>query len=312
MIDFYGEQLNVYRASLHTHSTTSDGKMTPDEVLKYYADAGYDVVCMTDHRKTNNIAGLNHCGMLVISGVELHPTGGRIARSHLLCINVPEDFDVSVAEGGEEGSNLMQQVIDAVNAAGGLCYFAHPYWCGFRSTEAAELTGLAGIEVYNTSTRYIGRAYNMQFWDELCDMDILLPALAVDDAHKPRDLFGGWTMICSSDRSPESIVSALREGRYYATQGPEFKRISYKDGIFEAEFTPVTSVIGISNQCRGFCAGVPNFEGDGEAPEITSCRFETAKLNTAGKVPIECNYFRLQIIDAEGRHAWTNPIRIEQ
>ena len=31
-----------------------------------------------------------------------------------------------------------------------------------------------------------------------------------------------------------------------------------------------------------------------------------------GKAVIKCNYFRLQIIDAEGRHAWTNPIPIAQ
>ena len=33
MIEFYGKKLNTYRANLHTHSTTSDGKFTPDEVM---------------------------------------------------------------------------------------------------------------------------------------------------------------------------------------------------------------------------------------------------------------------------------------
>ncbi len=309
-IDFYGKKLNAYRANLHTHSTRSDGKFTPDEILKLYSDEGYDVMCMTDHMRTSNIGELDPHGMLLLPGVELHPAGGRIRRAHLLGVNVPEDFDTSVADFTAEGDNKMQQVIDAVNAAGGLCYFAHPYWCGFRSDEIAPLRGLAGIEVYNTSTRYIGRQYNMQIWDELCDMGLPFPALAVDDVHRPRDLFMGWTEICCEERTRECVADALKRGSFYSTQGPKFKRLSFKDGIFEAEFTPVVTALGISNQCRGFCAGTPNFTGDGTAPEITGCRFEIANLFKPLKACVKCDYLRCQIVDAQGRHAWSNPIRI--
>ena len=312
MIDFYGKQLNAYRANLHAHSTTSDGQFAPDEVAKLYADEGYDVLCLSDHGRTNRLADIDAQGMLLLSGVELHPYGGRVYRGHLLCVNVPGDFDVSVALGGEVGDDRMQHVVDEVNSAGGLCYFAHPYWCGFRSEEIAALRGLAGIEVYNTSARYIGRAYNMQTWDELCDMGVRLPALAVDDFHRLRDFCGGWCVICCEERTPESVVSALRSGSFYSTQGPEFRRVSFSDGVFEAEFTPATSVIGLSNRCRGFCTGVPNFDGDGETPEITSCRFDMNKLLAPEKAAIRCDYFRCQIIDAQGRYAWTNPIPLFQ
>ena len=309
-IDFYGRTLNTYRANLHTHSTRSDGKFTPDEILKLYSAEGYDVMCMTDHMRTSNVTELDPHGMLLLPGVELHPAGGRIRRSHLLGVNVPEDFDVSVAAVTAEGENKMQQVVDAVNAAGGLCYFAHPYWCGFRAEEIAPLRGLAGIEVYNTSTRYINRQSNMQIWDELSDMGHIFPALAVDDVHRPRDLFMGWTEICCEERTRECVADALKRGSFYATQGPKFKRLSYKDGFFEAEFTPVVTAIGISNQCRGFCAGTPNFTGDGTAPELTSCRFEVAELFKPLKSIISCTYLRLEIVDAQGRHAWSNPIQI--
>lgn len=30
MIEFYGRKLNAYKASLHTHSTNSDGRFTPE------------------------------------------------------------------------------------------------------------------------------------------------------------------------------------------------------------------------------------------------------------------------------------------
>ena len=313
MIEFYGKKLNTYRANLHTHSTTSDGKYTPDEVMKLYSDEGYDVMCITDHRKTNRIADIDPHGMLLISGVELHPAGGRISRSHLLCVNVPEDFVTEeMAAQPVPGENHMQEIVDAVNAAGGLCFFAHPYWCGFRSEEVAALHGLAGIEVYNTSTRYIGRAYNMQLWDELCDMGLRFPALAVDDVHRAHDLFGGWSVICCEERTPECVLAALRAGSFYSTQGPQFKRLSFENGIFEAEFTPVTTAICVSNQCRGYCAAAPNKDGDGKTPEVTSLRFDVRNLFAASKAVINCDYLRCQLRDAQGRYAWSNPIFIPE
>ena len=315
MIEFFGKKLNTYRTNLHTHSTTSDGKYTPDEVMKIYADEGYDVLCMTDHLKVNRMAEIDSHGMLALCGVELHPSGGRIVRSHLLAVDVPEDFDTSVCKIEAPGCIPMQKTIDAVNEAGGLCFFAHPYWCGFRADEVAQLRGLAGIEVYNTSTRYIGRAYNMQIWDELCDMGTPYPAIAVDDVHKAHDLFGGWTEICAEERTHDAVMAALRSGSYYATQGPKFTRISYENGIFEAEFTPVTSAIGIANQCKGCCGAVPNKDGDGLTPEVTSIRCDLRTLFPASpllKVTVPCTYFRCQIIDAQGRHAWTNPIRVNR
>lgn len=309
-IDFFGRKLNTYRANLHTHSTLSDGEFSPDRVTELYSKEGYDVMCFTDHRRTSRISEIDPRGMLLLPGAELHPFGGRITISHLLCVNLPEDFDVSVSQRGSLGENHMQPTIDAVNAAGGLCYCAHPHWCGFRSEEVAALRGLAGIEVYNTSTRYIGKSYNMPIWDDILDMGCQLPALAVDDVHHAHDLFGGWTEICCEERTPECVVKALKNGDYYSTQGPRFKRLSYHDCVFEAEFTPVTTAIGVSNRCRGFCAGVPNFAGDGKAPEITSCRFDASGFFAPEKRSIKSTYLRLQIIDAQGRYAWSNPVAI--
>ena len=59
----------------------------------------------------------------------------------------------------------------------------------------------------------------MQVWDELSDAGIVLPAVAVDDTHRPRDLFKGWTMIAAKDASPASLLKALKRGEFYATQG---------------------------------------------------------------------------------------------
>ena len=302
MIEFYGKKLNAFRANLHTHSTTSDGKFTPDEVMERYSAEGYDVMCMTDHYKTNRLADIDPHGMLLLSGVELHPAGGRVVRSHMLCVNVPEDFvtEAMIAP-PVPGENRMQQLVDAVNAAGGLCYLAHPYWCGFRSEEIAALHGLAGIEVYNTSTRYIGKEYNMQIWDELLDAGFRYTALAVDDMHWEHDLFKGWTVILAPDKSPRSILHALEHGDFYASQGPSFERITLENGILSADFSPVMAAIAMRRQKGGYCAAIEDAMGPGsENKPVTHLELDVSKFQD--------NYLRIQLRDAQGRMAWSNPV----
>ena len=37
------------KVGLHTHTTLSDGRKSPQEVMQIYADAGYDYLALTDH-----------------------------------------------------------------------------------------------------------------------------------------------------------------------------------------------------------------------------------------------------------------------
>ena len=40
------------RGNLHTHTTVSDGKLTPEECIRLYKEKGYDFLCITDHHKS--------------------------------------------------------------------------------------------------------------------------------------------------------------------------------------------------------------------------------------------------------------------
>ena len=43
------EQVNQYTANLHAHTVKSDGRALPEELISNYADAGYDILAITDH-----------------------------------------------------------------------------------------------------------------------------------------------------------------------------------------------------------------------------------------------------------------------
>ena len=297
-MNYFGQELNEYKAALHTHSTTSDGRMEPDKVIQVYAEAGYDVLAFTDHRKANPVSTYKSRGMTLISGMELHPEGPRGIMWHILGLGLPEDFIYPDPATG-------QDAVDAVAAAGGISFCAHPYWCGFSSAEVAQLKGILGIEVYNTSTRYIGKEYNMQCWDELLDAGFHYNALAVDDMHWEHDLFKGFTVILAEDKSPESVMNALRKGAFYSSCGPRFSRIAIENGILHADFTPVISAIGVMRRSRGHCQAIEDIRGPGsENPEVTHLEIDLSRFKKL------TDYIRLQIQDKAGRYAWSNPIYI--
>lgn len=62
------------RIDLHTHSTASDGTLSPAELVVAAADAGLDVVAITDHDTTAGWAAAAHAlppGLVLVPGAEL-------------------------------------------------------------------------------------------------------------------------------------------------------------------------------------------------------------------------------------------------
>lgn len=295
-IDFYGSTLNVYKANLHTHSTVSDGRFTPQEVIDLYQAKGYDALALTDHRAFNSIENCDSKGLCLIHGIELHPAGPHDSAWHLLCLGVKEG-DVP----GDTAGMTPQQVIDRVKAAGGLVFAAHPYWCGFQYDQVMALEGLSGTEVWNTSCRYIGKAFNMQIWDDMLMHGKKYTALAVDDTHKELEAFFGWTMICAQDDSEKSLLEALEKGHFYSSMGPEFFKLRWENGVLEAEYSPCREVNVLTSANRGW----PIRLVEEKTPLSTGFRLELPQVL---ENPGTFKYLRIQIIDENGKYAWSMPV----
>ena len=78
------------RIDLHAHSTASDGTCTPAELVRAAADAGLDVVAITDHDTTDGWEPALRAlppGLTLVRGAELScrwSDGGRPISLHLL------------------------------------------------------------------------------------------------------------------------------------------------------------------------------------------------------------------------------------
>ncbi len=309
-MDFWGKKYKrPLKTSLHLHSRTSDGRYTPQEVVDLYATAGYDVIELTDHSKTNAMSKLDAKGTILLSGMEMHPKIKRGNTWHLLAVNVPEDFPV-------QDKKTDQEAVDAAIAAGGLVFVAHPYWGSFNAKDVLSLKGITGLEVFNTACEREGKGYSETIWDETLDgmsKRRMTYATAVDDMHHGFhgdnwcDIFGGWIMVMAEKRTKEAVVDALKNGRWYSTQGPQFTRLHREGDIIEAEFTPCVKAWGIGSKfnCKFF--GPDPTKGE---KTITKMRWDLSKIRAAWK-SLDWQYVRIKITDEQGRSAWSNPIQMD-
>ncbi len=275
-----------FRANFHTHTTLSDGDTGLAERCRQYRDEGYHVLAITDHEKTNDTNGLSDDGFLVISGMETHPPDPSGGLYHLVCLNVPHGFSLADVDDPNER-------IRRVREAGGEAIIAHPYWCGHTLADLLPLEGAVAMEVYNATCSKIGKAFSNVHWDDLLAAGRILPAVAVDDVHRGRDIFMGWTWLKMPDLTVESVLQALRTGCFYSSCGPEIHDFQVSDGVARLRCSPAREVHFIGRNSSG-CS----FYADGGEPF------------TEIEAPVKygMRYVRCEVVDAAGNRAWTNPV----
>lgn len=172
------------KGALHCHTTCSDGRLAPLEVLRLYREQGFDFVALTDH----DFLMMPGCydgvpdefeGMLVYKGVEktifargyLHvnviPGRGEV----LHVFNHPAEYDLPLNE-----------ILE-------------------RLAEIGEQLPLHAVEV--TAKGF----YTPEF-----DTDrIALPKLASDDSHTRAMIGRAWiTVAC--DRDHDAVLRAIKAG----------------------------------------------------------------------------------------------------
>lgn len=292
------------KGNLHAHTTESDGAVSPERRVAQYHEHGYDFLCLSDHHRVTRMDRVSvPDGMTLIQGAELHPDnpfGGR--KYHLLACNMTGDLDAERMP--------PQHVIDAVQEQGGSVWLAHPHWNSINvRRDVLPLTGLAGIEVFNSCSQRGGRGESDQIWDDWLDHeDRLLPAIANDDCHgnpgDGADLFQGWTMVRAAERTPQAIGAALERGASYCTNGPEIRslRVERLANPEDAK-RPFRLQVSCSEALR--VTAICNLGGiDHPAGPIDPARpFEQATLSLG-----QADWVRVEVIDAHGRKAWSNPI----
>jgi histidinol phosphatase-like PHP family hydrolase len=299
--DLFSKPGHFLRGNLHTHSSRSDGGLAPEEVSRRYRAMGYDFYCLSDHflKQYNypitNTVGHRQTGFTTLLGAELHAGQTSLGEIwHILAVGLPHDF--AITHDGESGPELARRAV----AAGAFVAIAHPQWYGLTVEDARELAFVHAVEIYNHTCnirhdRPDGTALLDRLLEEGCDFT----AIATDDAHfidrtnQNSDAFGGWVMVKVTEPTPEAILAALKQGHFYASQGPEFHDLAIKGDLLLISCTAVERVIVL---------GPPPLAKIETGHSMTKAEIDISRYR--GK------WLRVAIMDAAGRHAWSNPVRL--
>jgi hypothetical protein len=293
-VELFSASQPFWKGNLHMHTTRSDGALTPEEAVSLYRAHGYDFVALTDHDVVGCDTHVAEGGMLVLSGIEL-AYELPAQEMHLVGISVPKGLEARLRP-----PLGPQAAVDVIRGSGGRAILAHPAWSLLTCETVCGLRHLAAAEIYNAMSggpRNGLRADSSAVLDSAAAHGQVLPLVAVDDAHfYEGEHCNSFVMVQAEALTQAALLGAIDEGRFYASQGPTIRRLSVTGERILLECSPVSTIVFYSN--------LPWVSGRRRTGSgLTQSVYELGAQE--GETFVRC-----QIIDAEGRSAWTNPIAI--
>lgn len=308
MLPFEGEG-KWFKGNLHCHSTVSDGKISPDEVVEIYKKRGWNFLAFTEHDTYSHWKKWDDENFITIPGVEASANNySGFNYNHVLGIGISDEPD-SINEAGRfhngerlnefawEGWTTIQKTIDELNEKNNFSVVCHPIWSRTDFENLMKLRNYLALEIFNygchiESYSGLGTVY----WDYLLQRGIKVWGIATDDAHHYlKDECGGWISVKAGELTPASIADSIIKGRFYASSGPEIYDFGMKDGEVFIETSEVSEIHAIT---YGKWSWGANFNA-GDKGYLTKARY---------KLTGDEQYIRMECVDRNGRAAWTNPL----
>ncbi len=298
-----------YKGNLHTHTLNSDGDSTPDDVVKWYREHGYQFLVLTDHNYLTSVEGLNALHgaagqFLVVKGEEVTGRSGEKP----VHVNGLEVDRLVEAPGGATVVEVAQNMVDAIRAARGIPSVNHPnFGWAFTTDELGQIQRTRLFEVFNghPAVNNLGGGGVPgleETWDRILSAGKLLYGVAVDDAHsfkRPWDTTvpapgKGWVYVRSPRLEGRALVEALERGEFYSSTGVELTSV---------EVAGSTMTIGIRQE--------------------PSSKYRTQFIGRSGRVLSESTtspasytfkgdegYVRAKVIESNGKFAWVQPVPV--
>ena len=214
-----------YKGNLHTHTTLSDGRRTPEETKKAYRAAGYDFMALTDHWRFGAGNEADESGLLILSGAEYNFNGEDVVKGvfHVVGVGMESDPMETITPKNSDAQTAINEIIKR----GGAAILAHPAWSLNTWDMLMSLENITATEIYNSVSGAPRncRPYSGEIVDQLAARGRCLRLVADDDTH----FWGGeqtlsYIMVNLGEKplNRANLMSAILAGEYYATQGPIF------------------------------------------------------------------------------------------
>lgn len=283
-----------YKGNIHTHTTLSDGRVTPAESARLYRENGYDFLAFTDHWHVSENDTTDD-GLLLLSGCEYDT--GRDVRDGIFHVTSLGCTEMPKLERGADAKTI----VDEIHRCGGIANLAHPAWSMNTCEQlmptvdgkTLPLFGADVTEIYNSVSGLPRncRPYSGIVIDQLAARGVFPGLVADDDTHwYGSEACMSYIMVQADECTREAILSAIRVGSFYSTQAPTFE-ITRDGDLLHVSCSPASSVVYYTDVVWcGHRADV------GEGIVSSDFRFTNE------------SYVRIEITDSDGKTAWSNCI----
>lgn len=324
---FISKDQTQYRANLHSHSTCSDGKLSPAEMAEAYRRNGYSILAITDHESPKCHKELCREDFLLITGYEAYIRPDPSAKCNIyapevhlnlfakdpeneaiVCYNpsyckylTDPDRRAALRKVGSQRTReytveYVNEFIRSAKEAGYLVAYNHPVWSLEDEERILAYEGLFSLEIDNTGTRLVnGMEYAGHLYDKLLLRRRRLFSHGADDNHNkdpldsPRsDSFGSFTMILADSLTYGDVIRAMETGNMYSSTGPLIREISIENGTVHVESSPARQVLCFTG------TRVPLHLTAKEGESLTEASFPLDPV---------APYFRVVVLDERDRRA---------
>ena len=334
-MNFISRDDRQFKANLHSHTTLSDGNLTPEQSVEAYKAQGYQILALTDHEAPYTHHRFTADDFLMLTGYEayIRPSAECIIDrygpeihmnlfakdpdnvtfigydpnyckylSEECARDLPKSRDLGPRQYSPE---YIQSFIDCAVENGYLVSYNHPCWSMERREDILNLNNIFSLEVFNTcSVTENACEDNLALYDALLRRGKFWHLHGADDNHNFAplgdylcDSFGSWTMILAKELTYPAVIEALEQGRFYASTGPTIHALEINNGKAKLEFSDAVRVIMHSSP--KFCKNV--WKPDGS-------EFNCAEFDIPDFVP----YVYFTVLDKNGKKAYTHAFRREE
>lgn len=307
-----------YKGTTHTHTLNSDGDSTPDAVVRWYRENGYDFVFITDHAMITDVAPLNALygggGQFLVLPAEEVTSNSRSPELHVHANALgPKQKDPIEAQKGKDARDTLQGDLDVIAASGALAQINHPnFFWQLTADDIASVHGATFVEIANMQpdVNSAGAGPDApsteEIWDGILSRGVAIWGTATDDAHDFKDKMppdpkwplakpgGGWTMVRAEHLTPEEILKALRAGDFYASTGVTLKEYEATAKEIRIKVQPQTAY---REKYR-----IQFITRNGRILEDKTGEEATYVLKG------DEGYVRARITNSNGQTAWTQPV----
>ena len=315
-----------FKGNLHSHTTYSDGKWTPEEAVQAYREKGYHFLAVTDHDQFRDHRNtLNSKQFITLPGVEVSAllvdsSTMRVAKVHhmnaiLGTSEMQAQASLPLFTHGQkippvvfadrwEGLNVAQKILDGLRSRGMIVTYNHPAWSRVESEEFVDLDGIWAYEVFNHGTELESNTgYDEIHWEMMLRKGKRLHAFASDDNHNHPDLddaFGGYIVLSAPELSHDAVINELIAGNYYSSSGAAINSWSVVSGKAIVECSR-------AHHITFYCG---NHLNDGR----TFFAHDTEKGLSYAEYELKGHesYIRVVCTDFMGKKAWSNPIYLKE